>query len=183
MEIVYLILIIGGLAAQFFYLRSYIRRAVRQPESLQEVRKEIDALITELNQNADRNLTLMEQRLGQIQQVLTEADRRLVLLKKEETKSQASAQIYSHLQKAKPLVTSEPPQVQVQAAEVSQGTPTPPIPAKSVPKEEPPQVKSTAQKVRELFGEGRDAPQIARTLGITLGEVELILSLQKGSRG
>lgn len=198
MEFVYLILLIGALGAQFFYFRAYIRKAVSRPESLEGVRKEVDALITELNQNADRNLTLMEQRIGDLQKILAEADRRILLLKKEEEKKQSTAQVYSHLQKNRQVTLSSdtstpkgsaapPPETKLTGSDQGKVGVMSTLPAASAAAPEVNQERSaasvqpltTAQKVTSLEKEGLDPGTIARTLGITLGEVELIQSLRR----
>ncbi len=145
---------------------------------LSSVEKEVDALITELNQNADRNLTLMEERLGQLQKVIAEADKRLLLLKKDGEKSKPPVQVYTHLEKSRQLNLLD------REIEDTQGPQVSPV-SSLVPEVKPPPVvepapirmPTTREKVLSLTSQGLSPPVIARTLGVTLGEVELIQSL------
>ena len=70
------------------------------------MREEARALVLEMNETADRNVSLVEDRMVALRELLVEADRRIVLGKKELATRGTSAKIYAKLNKRRPIVPS-----------------------------------------------------------------------------
>lgn len=121
-------------------------------------------MIVDLNQTTDRNVGLVEDHLARLAERIAEADRRIVVLKKEAEKVPTSNAVYTHLRAAAPRSPAEAPPDKPAKKEVE------PPPEKRVK-------KSVRDQVLELYRSGMEAREIATKLDKTLGEVELIITL------
>lgn len=144
----------------FVYFRRRIDRALQTENILRDIRSEVDEMIVDLNQTTDRNVGLVEDQLARLAARIAEADRRIVVLKKESEKTRATDAVYTHL---------KPPVQQV--AEI------PPNPPETKGEKSLEKPKSARERVLEMYRSGLEAREIATKLGKTLGEVELIISL------
>jgi len=95
---------VAGLAAIWFFLRARIRRSLELEGLLAEARKEIRLLSLEINETTDRNITLVEDRLTALRELLAEADRRMGVMKRETGRRQDEREVYNRLGKRVPLV-------------------------------------------------------------------------------
>lgn len=86
-----------GLAAIWFFLKSRLNRALGLESLLESVRKEVRALDIELNETADRNVSLLEDRMKSLRELLDEADRRMGVVKRELGRREAEREVYSQL--------------------------------------------------------------------------------------
>jgi Family of unknown function (DUF6115) len=148
-----IIINIAVLFVFFLYFRRRIEAILETKKVVEHIRSEVDDMIVELNQTADRNIGLMEERLTRLSALVSEADRRITVLKKESDRGKSAEAVYTHL---KPLSAAPSPrkEPEVQAAK-----------------------KSPREEVLELYRQGLDAREIAGKVDKTLGEVELIISL------
>jgi hypothetical protein len=153
----------------FFYFRRKFLNLIKNESLLSQVREEIQGLIVELNQTTERNLSLTEERIRRLTDLLEKADKTIVLLDRETKKTERVERTYTDL-KPKSLFHA-PKQTTKEAGsgefDVSDTSPDSKAPSK----------KSSREKVLELTRQGISPDIIASKLGKTIGEVELIISL------
>jgi len=107
------VLDIAGLVIIWFVLRARISRALEIDGLLSEARKEARLLTIEINETTDRNITLIEDRLAALRDLLAEADRRMGVMRRETGRRQTETDVYSRLGRrvpvgsAKAMVTGE----------------------------------------------------------------------------
>ena len=95
--LVTLVVDIGGLLLVYALLRDRVRRATSAAAQIAELRDEVSRLVVELNQTTERNIGLMEDRIGSLNELLAAADRKIGLLHREMEKHDVGAQVYSRL--------------------------------------------------------------------------------------
>ena len=159
---------VAAMAGGFLYLRNRIDKAVSGDQWISRIRDEIDELVLEMNQTAERNVALMEDRIRKMESLLEEADRKLIIMQKEAEKSDLSRQVYSHLKKKTVLPKEEPLQregMQLTLADEE----------REHEKEKP---KTLKDQVMALYSQGFSADIISQKLKTTIAEVDLIISLQ-----
>jgi hypothetical protein len=98
---------VAGLFAIWFILRARVGRYLELESLLSGVREEARALITEMNETADRNVSLVEDRMKSLGELLDEADRRMGLVRRELGARSAEREVYARLSKRRPIVPSE----------------------------------------------------------------------------
>jgi len=150
---------------------------------LDEIRREVGAILTEMNQTTERNIELIEDRVSTLKAVLEKADRKLTVLQRESSRQDNAEKLYSRLSRSVP-VTAEPADVVAGAAPLSQ----PPtdngekraVQAEAAVREESedpkPDLKS---EVLRLYRRGIAFERIASRVGTAVSEVELIVSLSE----
>jgi len=164
-EILTVALIVAGYVVIYFLLKNRVSRVLDPASVLREIRGEVDRIIVELNQTTDRNVSLVEDRIRRISELLEQADKKIGLLRRESEKQEVASRVYSEL---KGRTLSVPG-------------------ARGRAREEPPaggeggREQARARAVA-LHAQGISPSMIARELGLTLGEIELILSLAGKSR-
>jgi hypothetical protein len=129
------------------------RRLDRRASPDSRIREEVNRLMVELNQTTDRNIALIEDRVAGLTDLLSRADKKIGLLRRESEKHDMGARVYGRI--AQP------------------GTPDPPAEAKD--SDAPADIR---EKVLALYRAGFSASLIAARVGAPRGEVELILSLE-----
>ncbi|MDZ7795136.1 MAG: hypothetical protein U5P10_16040 [Spirochaetia bacterium] len=175
-----------------------VKRINREKSSTaitEQVRNEIDRMVVDLNQTADRNIGLIEQQLKSLTEMIQEADHRISLLQKHSEKLNRSTDTYNQIRPAqivKPKATPEPKASPApQASEVSPpNSHTVDIsekiqPSTSVSESEDAQDSVTTSKrerVINLHRQGISLDIIASRVGSTVAEVELIISMTEGHR-
>lgn len=169
MSEVILALAVAAMAGGFLYLKKKMEKAMSGDAWVSRIRDEIDELVLEMNQTAERNVALLENRVKALEGLLEEADKRLLLLQKETEKSDLSRQVYTHLKKNIPLPPEEGDHP------VRQGPPPPAEERRTPPPEKAPSLKD---QVMNLYGQGFSADIISQKLKTTIAEVDLIISLQ-----
>ena len=148
----------AGYAFVYLVLRKKIARTLASATVLREVREEVNRILVELNQTTHRNVTLLEDRISSLTELLGKADKKIALVRREAEKQDLAGRLYSELagrQQEAAGARQEP--VQPQAAD------------------------RQIEAVRLAQG-GLSPSLIARRLGLTPGEVELILSLAEHKR-
>jgi hypothetical protein len=96
---------VAGLFVIWFVLRARVRKTLELEGILAEARKEIRLLSIEINETTDRNVTLVEDRLGSLRELLAEADRRMGVMKRETARRQDEREVYNRLGKRVPLAS------------------------------------------------------------------------------
>lgn len=141
-------LLAGGYLVVYLLLKRRLARTLNAARLLDEVREEVDRILVELNQTTNRNITLIEDRISRLNDLLGKADRKIALLDREAEKQGLAARLYSELSARRPLEAEGP---------------------------EAPEDRN--EEVVRLARSGLSPELIGQRLGITLGEVELIISL------
>ncbi|HET6452155.1 MAG TPA: hypothetical protein VFI08_12635 [Spirochaetia bacterium] len=186
-----LVVDVGGLILVYVLLRDRVRRAVAAETRIGEVRDEVSRLLVELNQATDRNIALMEDRIGILNDAIATADKKIGLLRRETEKHDVGSQIYSRLAEGRPLRAPAAPEAPSDASPPARM----PRPAPAAPKAAPaplsvelsekpgsgavPSGPDVRQRVMMLFRSGFSPSLIASRVGAPLGEVELIISLEQ----
>lgn len=97
-----LVVDVGGLVLVYLLLRDRLRRAASSEARVAEIREEVSRLLVELNQATDRNVALMEDRIGILNDALSTADKKIGLLRRETEKHDVGSRIYSRLAEGRP---------------------------------------------------------------------------------
>lgn len=157
MQILVLILVnAAAFAFLYVYVTRRIRREIRSEEILNRVNEELGSILTDINHATERNVTLVEDRIRRLGELIEKADGRIKLLtKKEEVESTSAMKAYQELGKHPPVQAELP----IEEA-----------------KED-----SLREKILRYHREGVEPRLIASRLHVPEGEVELIISLGKGS--
>jgi len=79
------------------WVRARVNAFLGSDAELERVRREIGALIVELDASADRNITVLEDRLAALKELVATADRRIASLDKEASRRHAEAAVYDRL--------------------------------------------------------------------------------------
>jgi hypothetical protein len=164
------------------WVRTKVAAFLDDSESIDKVRREIGALIVELDGSADRNVTILEERIKELRGCLADADKRIGMLSNEKSRISALA------------VMDRPPKLQ-----------TPPSNALAIDqqsmtgsRQRSNESSSTADqgsvpfirfsgsanqgrlgfsaKVLDLHGRGFSSDIIAARLGATIAEVDLAIA-------
>ena len=188
---VLLILNIIAFGLLAYLLTRKIRRELDTREIIEKIRDEVNGLIVELNQTTDRNVGIVEERIGRLRSLIEEADKKIQLVDRELQKHDVGIDVYQKLRtSAKQRIEGAPkqdPEVVAEPVLQMTGVAIPETPAANptaTPVEEPMAVDnlSLKERVLTLARQGFDARIIATRLGTTIGEVELVLSIQSGGR-
>ncbi|MGO9412261.1 MAG: hypothetical protein ACLQCB_16095 [Spirochaetia bacterium] len=201
--VITLVVDVGGLLLVYTLLRDRVRRATSAAAQMAELREEVSRLVVELNQTTERNVALLEDRISGLSDLLAAADRKIALLQREIEKHDVGVKVYSKL--AEGASSSAAPQRQGPSREtlLREALPQEAPPRQEPPRQEPrlsvelserveegrkrtepgagaPSPKADVhQKVVMLSRSGFSAPLIAARVGMPLGEVELIISLER----
>ncbi|MBU0928918.1 MAG: hypothetical protein KKA67_14305 [Spirochaetes bacterium] len=109
------------------WTRIKVRRFLGSEDEIDKIRREIGALIVELDASADRNVTVLEDRLTALKELLVEADRRISLLGQERARPRADGAGYDRLGRPAEPSRAAP------AVAYGSGEELPPVPGVSVP--------------------------------------------------
>ncbi|MCL2211640.1 MAG: hypothetical protein FWB95_06950 [Treponema sp.] len=169
----------------FFYFKWYINKRTTE-SGLEEYRKELKKMESDINAVTDRNLQLIEDNISKLKMVLEETDKRISVYNTEREKSRANETLYTSLGRGirAALKTIEDPASlqQERQAEPPQQTAQTPIVQPAAVQPEPPDVKPlTKQQIRSaidsLIMEGLSPEEIASRLDISIAEVNLAINL------
>ncbi len=160
----------AGYAAVYFVLKRKIARSLAAATVLREVREEVNRILVELNQTTHRNVSLLEDRIAALAELLARADKKIALVRREAEKQELAEKLYSELA-GRRLAQAEAPAGLRGGRELPQGAPESGLP----------RAEASSEAVR-LAQAGLSPSLISRRLGLPLGEVELILSLAEHKR-
>jgi len=192
------------------WTRAKVRRFLGSEDEIGKIRREIGALIVELDSSADRNVTVLEDRLTALKDLVAEADKRISLLGQEKARRQSEETVYDRLGRqserkrapaAEPARQPEPvrtPEAAVRPEPVPAAEPPrhaePIRPAEPIRKAEPsvPFIRFSdkpldleepfADKVISLSRRGFSSDIIAARLGATMAEVDIVISMDRDGR-
>jgi hypothetical protein len=169
------------------WTRTRVRSALGSDDEIDRIHREIGALIVELDASADRNITVLEDRMNSLKEMISEADRRISLLSQERGKRQSESLVYDRSGRTptqRPRVESKDlPETATPEAMAERQGPQPEIPfirfsEKPVPIEEP-----FIDKVISLSRKGFSSDIIAAHLGATIAEVDVVVSMEREREG
>jgi len=170
---------LGGLLLIYVILRDRVRRATSTSTQMTELRDEVGRLVVELNQTADRNIALVEDRIAALNDLLSTADKKIGLLRREIEKHDVGTQVYSRLAEARPAppAAGRAPQARSDAAgRAGREGAAAVAQSLSVELSEKPDIH---QRVMMLHRAGFSPSLIASRVGVPRGEVELVISLEQ----
>jgi hypothetical protein len=188
---------IGGLFLIWFLIRAKVKRYLELENLLSGVRDEARELILELNETADRNVSLVEDRMIALRSLLDEVDRRIGVQKREIEKGDTEREVYAKLNKRRPIVPEVHVKPQEPTPQTSNAAQRPPSDApitlnlgseaqsnRSFPNvrmaDEPLSiVKSRREEALDLHRRGISADLIAARLGATVAEIELLVEIEE----
>ncbi len=134
----------------FFFFKRRIDKSLRTEEVVRTIREEIEQLIVELNQTTNRNVAIIEERINELKKVTASADKQIKILNKEVRNKEKESETYLHIK---------------------------PSPAAPKREEQAEAKVGTREQVLSMFHRGSGTEDISKELGITVAEVELIISL------
>lgn len=146
----------------YFILKSRIDSRVNNKKFLREVREEIASLVTQINETSDRNVTLLENRLERLNSLLAEADGKIAILKKD-------IKVCDKLVIKPKVTTIVKESVKPEVKE-----------SLDIDLVEDNKSLSTKERIILLHKQGISPTVIARKTESTIGEVELIITLNRG---
>ena len=177
----------------FRYWRRRIQRGLEAEMMLGRIRDEIDEMIIEINRTADRNVTLLENRITRLNSLIQRAEKLERVREREAEKDTGVQRVYSELGRNRGLrITVDEDDHDGQPGLSSEPIPEPESPGagESGSESAPPGdtsidggVPPIRERVLTLHRRGESLQSIAESLNMNRGEVELIISLhgRKGS--
>ncbi|MCX7038862.1 MAG: hypothetical protein NT005_06985 [Spirochaetes bacterium] len=175
----------GGLLVIYAVLRERVRRGTSDAAQSQELRDEVSRLVVELNQTTDRNIALVEDGIASLNEALARADKKIGLLRRESEKHDMGMQVYSRLAEGRGTVGQGATAAKGAGSAAAKGAGGDPSSARpgqtrAVPAEaESGEGVDAHEQVLRLARGGFAPSLIAARVGIPLGEVELIISLER----
>ena len=200
-----------GLLGIWLYVKYRLKRALEFEGLVEGLRKEIRALNIELNETAERNISLVEDRMEALKSLLDEADTRLGVMRRELENRAQETEVYTRIGRGRRLPTEprgpEPLQKAAggEAKARSLSPAAPQLEAEEEPKgsarEQPIRLdlgrrvaeivtakesvippKSMREEALDLYYKGFSADIIAARLGATVAEIDLLISLEERRR-
>lgn len=95
-----LVVIAAQIALSLFLLlwtRAKVKAALNSGAEVERIRREISALLIELDASADRNVTVIEDRIAELKDAIAEADKRLAAMAREGSKRNVESAVYDRL--------------------------------------------------------------------------------------
>ena len=198
---------VGGLFAIWFLIKAKVRRYLELENLLSGVREEARALVLELNETADRNVSLVEDKMIALRELLDEVDRRMGLSRRELETRVNEREVYAKLSRRRPIVPSAEPPMERPPALSPPALPGGEGPAKAqveapiqlnlgpeaqeanrsgpevrVSEESIVPSKTKREEALDLFRRGISADLIAAKLGVTVAEIELLIEIEESRR-
>ena len=157
----------------YLLLKRRVDRALSGAEVIDRMRDEVTGMVVELNQTAERNIGLIEERIRKLQSLVGDADRRIQLLRRESDRHEVGSRVYEQLKGSSPRgrPVNAVPEAPAQEANIL------PTPDPDVTDRREATPESTADSVWALHRQGIEPRLIATRLGTSVDEVELIISL------
>ncbi|MEE8441034.1 MAG: hypothetical protein V3S41_04870 [Spirochaetia bacterium] len=158
-----------------------IDRHTGSAAAMDEIRREVGAILTEMNQTTERNIALIEDRLKRLQELIGQADQRLGNLRREARRQESSEMVYSHLSRvvrpvgpqSSPTEGADEPAAGGRAESVgsAQSSDGPENDSETGAE------MSLKDRVLDLYRQGLPIERIASRVGTAVSEIELIVSL------
>src|SRR6056297_2792602 len=81
----------------FLFLTRRLVRKLSLDESIDELQREVGGIVTEMNQAAERNISILEDKIDQLREIEQRIDRKITLLNRETQKENESAATYREI--------------------------------------------------------------------------------------
>ncbi len=166
------------------WVRSSFKRHLSDDKVLERVRRELNSLMMEMESSADRNVSILEDRIGQLKLLLSEADKKLALLAQDSGKRAMEAGVYSQLGQNRALRLQPDSEIFI--------APPEPVVAAPIPKESIPFVRLAnkpldlelpfVDKVLDFYHRGFSTDIIAAKTDATMAEVDMVISMEQNRR-
>ncbi len=125
---------------------------------MSNVNEEVNGIILELNQTTERNILLIEEKINKISQLIEDSDKSIQILDRRiKIDNRVDPTHYSHLEKKRkfPVIEDE---IVKKTEEIDEN-------------------QNDKKRIMELYNNGLSSDLIASKTGTTIGEVELIITL------
>jgi hypothetical protein len=176
----------------FIYFQAYLRRRTGTKRILAEFEEEVNNIVATIDAAADRDITLVEERVRSLKALLDAADRRITAYAREMDSRAAQETAYAALSRPPAQAAPQPPSAeapavppaaQAKARALSGGTIALPLGdgprfVKS-PNPVKPKPRPLTERVSELSQNGLSPEAIASRLGVTISEVDLALAVSE----
>jgi hypothetical protein len=170
----------------FIYFSLYIKRRTERANILGDYQDEVNKLIAEIDAATDRDLTLVEERITNLKNLLEDVDKRIAVLSREQDRKGRSDAVYSSLGRQMKVTVQEPPFEALPresefppAASLDRGPPPESIVVTSPGAEKKGSKASFAERAAELYRAGFAPDLIAARLGVSISEVELAIAVSR----
>ena len=163
----------------FFYYRSYLRRRTGQKRILSELQTEVDNILKSIDETADRDVSVLEEKERSLKALLLDIERRhKALIRDMERGFEELGKMRCRVDTAAESIPAIPAEA---VAEEKDGISTDagpafPLPGFSVVEgaDEPPSMRG---QIHDLLRAGFTVPIIASRLGLSIAEVEFAAAL------
>ncbi|MFW6313804.1 MAG: hypothetical protein ACOC2N_07960, partial [Spirochaetota bacterium] len=109
----------------YLVLNRNIRTRTSQQTALDEIKREVGAIITELNSTTERNIELIEDRIASLERLIEQADKRVGVLRRDLATRSGESGTYTRLGRSPSQGPAQPP-TQAHAASVDDERAAPP---------------------------------------------------------
>ena len=163
-------------AVLYLLLERRIRKRVDPETILGQIRREIEGLIVDLNQTAERALSLLEEKMNAAKDVVEKSERRVAALRREAKSLERAGKAYIALKDA-PMGRPEPP---AKKAGPSRGKRATPAERETAPVkvEGPTEGLPVRHRIVSLHRAGFSVDSIVNRLGVPRATVDLVVSLE-----
>jgi hypothetical protein len=162
---------VAGLFVIWFRLKSKVGSYLELENLLAGVREEARALVLELNETADRNVSLVEDRMSSLRELLAEVDRRIGVEKRELETRSVEREVYAKLARRRPIVPAPEANASPEPAPQARRAPEPWMresePTASPRREDEP-IPLDLGATAEARGSTRTVPEVALSEDILL---------------
>ncbi len=168
MEVFVSLLCLGTTLFLWLVLYARFKKKYSPDATVEKAGKVLNKMLIDLNSNAERNITLVNDRIAELKQVISEADKRILYLKSQHTAARPT-EIYKYEQakKATPVMKEAAPPVQPSQPAVPVPPPQPAEPAK--------EEKDYRAEIQKLAALGMTVDDIAAEVGLSTQEVKFTL--------
>jgi len=191
----------------FFYVKWYIKRKISATELLAEYRSEVYRLNADINAVTDRDLTLVEDRVKKLKEILDDTDKRIKVYVQELDRSRTGEALYTSLGRGiraalktpsetspahdhEPELSAQMPKLTLVRQESIPDAVPGSAPAFTAPASlalaslapKPPSKRQIRAQIDELVKENLSPADIASRLGISIAEVDLAMNLMNNKK-
>jgi len=182
----------------FFYVKWYIKRKISATELLAEYRSEVYRLNADINAVTDRDLTLVEDRVKKLREILEDTDKRIKVYVQELDRSRTGEALYtslgrgiraalktpsetSHALDHEPELSAQMPKLTLVRHDSIPAAVPESAPSASLA-QKPPSKRQIRAQIDELVKENLSPADIASRLGISIAEVDLAMNLMNNNK-
>ena len=143
--------------------------------STDDIRIELNKMIADINKNTAQDLTLIDNKMGEIRELLNIADRKIATVRKE---AERKVEVETITNKIESVINEKKEQIlppKVQQAYVRVPVYTPKVTLSEKPIEQKKQPLGVT--INELYNAGLSVEEIARKIGKTTTEVSMIMDM------